>query len=65
MRVNTLRLLSFWAALTGLVLVALLGIQIGLGLPQSESLRMLIAAVVGFELFLFAQDLTARRRRRG
>jgi hypothetical protein len=64
-RVNTLRLLSFWAALTGLVLVALLGIQIGLGLPQSESLRMLIAAVVGFELFLFAQDLTARRRRRG
>jgi uncharacterized membrane protein len=60
-----LRPLSAWAALTGLALIALLAIQLLAGGQIGERLPMLLAAVVGFELFLFGRDLLRRVRRRG
>jgi hypothetical protein len=60
-----LRRLSVWASLTGLLLVGLLAIQLACGLPQSDVLPMLISAVLGFDLFLFSQELMHKARRRG
>jgi hypothetical protein len=60
-----LRRMSVWAALTGLALVGLLAIQLLHGLPGSETLPMLLASVVGFELYLFVRDLFGRVRSRG
>ena len=65
MHTEPLQRLSVFAALTGLLLAGLLAIQIWAGLPRSETLPMLLAAVVGFELFLFGQDMAGKARRRG
>jgi hypothetical protein len=63
---TTLDMMRVWAALTGLVLVALVFVQIGVGMKVTDRLPMLAAAIAGFELFLFAQDeLNKRKRRRG
>jgi hypothetical protein len=63
---TTLEMMRVWASLTGLVLVALVFVQMALGRPVTDTLPMLVAAIAGFELFLFAQDVVAKRRgRRG
>ena len=64
-RIDPLQRLSVFAAITGLLLAGLFAVQLVAGLPRSDMLPMLLAAVVGFELFLFVQDLAARRKRRG
>ena len=64
--IEPLQRLSVLAALTGLLLAGLVAIQLWAGLPRSDTLLMLLAAVLGFDLFLFAQDLRRKvRRRRG
>jgi hypothetical protein len=63
---TTLDMMRVWAAITGLVLVALVFGQMLLGMKLTDRLPMLAAAIAGFELFLFAHDeVNKRRRRRG
>ena len=61
-----LEMMRVWAALTGLVLVALVFVQMALGMKITDTLPMLAASIAGFELFLFAQDVVNKRKgRRG
>ncbi|MBC2669615.1 hypothetical protein ACFOON_05655 [Novosphingobium piscinae] len=60
---STFDLMRVWAALTGLVLAAFYFVSLGLGARPSDLLPMLIAAIGGFELSLYAQDLWLKRRR--
>jgi hypothetical protein len=63
---TTLDMMRVWAAITGLVLVALVFVQMALGMKISDTLPMLAASIAGFEMFLFAQDeVNKRKRRRG
>ncbi|HSQ95294.1 MAG TPA: hypothetical protein VLM18_04225 [Croceibacterium sp.] len=57
-------MLRVWASLTGLVLVALVFVQMALGVKMSDTLPMLAASIAGFELFLFGQDVANKRKRR-
>ena len=52
-----LDMMRVWAAITGLVLVALVFVQMAMGVKLSDTLPMLAASISGFELFLFAQDV--------
>jgi zinc transporter ZupT len=65
MTAHSLQKLSAWSAMTGLALVALLMVEIAIGQSRSEILPMLLAAVVGFELFLFVDGMMRRVRHRG
>ena len=59
-------MLRVWASITGLVLVALVFVQMGMGIKITDTLPMLAASIAGFELFLFAQDFVNKRKgRRG
>jgi hypothetical protein len=61
-----LDMMRVWAAITGLVLVALVFVQMAMGMKITDTLPMLAASIAGFELFLFAQDLVSKRKgRRG
>nr|WP_243415022.1 hypothetical protein [Altererythrobacter segetis] len=60
-----LDMLRVWASLTGLVLVALVFVQLGFGVKIGDTLPMLAASIAGFELFLFGQDIANKRKRRG
>ena len=61
-----LDMMRVWAAITGLVLVALVYVQMAIGMKITDTLPMLAASIAGFELFLFAQDLVNKRKgRRG
>ena len=63
---TTLDMMRVWAAITGLVLVALVFGEMGLGYRVTDTLPMLAASIAGFELFLFAQDMVVKRKgRRG
>ena len=63
---TTLDFMRVWAAITGLVLVALVFGEMSLGYTVTDTLPMLAASIAGFELFLFAQDeVNKRRGRRG
>ena len=63
---TTLDMMRVWAAITGLVLVALVFVQMWMGLKITDKLPMLAASIAGFEMFLFAQDeVNKRKRRRG
>jgi hypothetical protein len=63
---TTLDFMRVWAAITGLVLVALVFVQLAMGMKITDTLPMLAASIAGFELFLFAQDeVNKRKRRRG
>lgn len=54
--------LRVWAAVTGVLLVlGYFGALWGNAQP-SQTLPMLVAAIGGFELFLYAQDLWLKRR---
>ena len=61
-----LDMMRVWAAITGLVLVALVFVQMAMGIKITDTLPMLAASIAGFELFLFAQDVMNKRKgRRG
>jgi zinc transporter ZupT len=61
-----LDMMRVWAAITGLVLVALVFVQMAMGMKITDTLPMLAASIAGFELFLFAQELVNKRKgRRG
>ena len=61
-----LDMMRVWAAITGLVLVALVFVQLAIGMKVTDTLPMLAASIAGFELFLFAQDQVNKRKgRRG
>ena len=63
---STLDMMRVWAAITGLVLVALVFVQMAMGIKMSDTLPMLASSIAGFELFLFAQDMVNKRKgRRG
>ena len=61
---TTLDMMRVWAAITGLVLVALAFGQMYLGYKLTDTLPMLAASIAGFELFLFAQDIVHKRKSR-
>jgi hypothetical protein len=66
MKLNSIEQLSVLACCTGLVLAALCAVAWYHGVPSFEQVSMLLAAVVGFEVFLFGQELTLKvRKRRG
>ena len=56
-------LMRVWAAVTGLLLVAGFFAAPFLGVVASPLLPLLVAAIGGFELFLFSQDMWLKRRR--
>lgn len=62
-QLSLLDLARIWAAVTGLVLVAGFFAAPYLGVVASPMLPMLVAAIGGFELFLFAQDFWMKRGR--
>jgi hypothetical protein len=55
-------LLRVWAAITGLLLAVGYFGALYVDIKASPLLPLLIAAVGGFELFLFSQDLWLKRR---
>ncbi|MEJ5976040.1 hypothetical protein WG901_05305 [Novosphingobium sp. PS1R-30] len=62
--ISLLDSLRVWAAVTGVLLVlGYFGALWG-GAEPSQTLPMLAAAICGFELFLYAQDLWLKRGRR-
>lgn len=61
---TTLDFMRVWAAITGLVLVALVFGEMYLGYKVTDTLPMLAASIAGFELFLFAQDIAHKRKSR-
>ena len=61
-----LDMMRVWASITGLVLVALVFVQMWLGVKMSDTLPMVAASIAGFEMFLFGQDVANKRKgRRG
>ena len=62
MKFGTLDLIRVWAALTGLLLVAGFFGALYFGIKASPMLPMLVAAIGGFELFLFGQDIWLKRK---
>jgi apolipoprotein N-acyltransferase len=51
-----------WAAVTGLALAMWYFVSLYIGMKPSPMLPMLVAAIGGFELFLYAQDLWLKRK---
>lgn len=62
---STFEMMRVWAAVTGLALAAWFFLQLYLGGKTTEIVPMLVAAIGGFEMFLFAQDMMRRRRQNG
>ena len=60
MKLTTFDMMRVWAALTGIVLAALYFARVYDGMPASDMLPMLIAAIGGFELFLLGHDRAKR-----
>ena len=60
---TTFDLMRLWAVLTGLALAAWFFVSWYMGMKTTETLPMLISAIGGFELVLFAQDMWLKRRR--
>lgn len=60
-QLSMLDLLRVWAAVTGLLLAAWYFGALYFGVKPSPMLPMLVAAIGGFELFLFSQDLWLKR----
>ena len=65
MTLNSMQQLSVLACCTGLVLAALCALAFYNGAPTFDQWAMLVAAIGGFELFLFGQDVKLKRSRRG
>jgi len=60
---TTFDLMRVWAAITGLVLAAWYFGCLYNGMKPYPMLPMLIAAIGGFELVLYAQDVWFKRKR--
>ena len=58
---TTFDMLRVWAAITGLVLVVLVFVQIWLGQTVTDTLPMLAASIAGFEMFMVFQAIRDRR----
>lgn len=54
-----------WAAATGLALAGWFFLQLTMGGKTPELIPMLVAAIGGFEMFLYGQDIVRRRRQNG
>ena len=61
-QLSLLDLLRVWAAITGLLLAVFFFGALYLDMTPSPLLPLLLAAIGGFELFLFSQDLWLKRR---
>lgn len=59
---RTLELTRAWAAITGLVLIAIMIVLVALGQTVSHALPMLISGIVGYEVALIAHDHWRKRR---
>ena len=59
---DTFDLMRVWAVMTGLALAGWFFMTLYLGGGTSELVPMLVAAIGGFELVLFVQDIRRRRR---
>jgi hypothetical protein len=59
---TTFDLMRLWAMLTGLALCAWFFVAWYMGVKTTETLPMLIAAIGGFEMVLYAQDVWFKRR---
>ena len=64
-KLSGLQQLSVLACCTGLVLAIMAALAYFNNAPTFELWSMLLAAIGGFELFLFGQDMKAKRSRRG
>lgn len=62
---TTFDLMRVWAAVTGLALAGWFFLQLYLRGKSPEMVAMLVAAIGGFELFFYSQDLVRRRRQNG
>ncbi len=62
MNLSMLDQMRVWAAVTGLLLAAGFFGALYLGMSASPMLPMLITAIGGFEMFLFAQDVWLKRK---
>ena len=65
MKLNGIQQLSVLACCTGLVLAIMAGLAWLNRAHTFDHWAMLVAAIGGFELFLFGQDMKTKRRRRG
>ena len=61
---TTFDLMRVWAAITGLILAAWYFCCLYMGMKAYPMLPMLIAAIGGFEMVLYAQDVWFKRRGR-
>ena len=64
-KLSVFELLRVWAAATGLLLAVWFFGALHVAAATSPLLPLLIAAIGGFELFLFAQDLWLKRQNQG
>ena len=65
MKLSSMQQLSVLACCTGLVLAVFAALAYYNHAPTFELWAMLLAAIGGFELFLFGQDMKAKWSRRG
>ena len=65
MKLSSMQQLSVLACCTGLVLAALCALAFYNGAPTFDQWAMLVAAIGGFELFLYGQDVKSKRSSRG
>ena len=66
LKLTTFDMMRVWAALTGLALAVAYFVLVWLELAPGDKLPMLVTAIGGFELVLFAQDFwLVRRAQRG
>ena len=65
MKLNSMQQLSVLACCTGLVLAVMAALAWYNQAHTFDQWAMLLAAIGGFELFLFGQDIKAKRSRRG
>ncbi|MGN6499971.1 MAG: hypothetical protein ACTHKM_07465 [Tsuneonella sp.] len=64
MKISEVNQLSVLSCSTGLALAAIFFVVLGFGEAIPDWLPMAVAAIGGFELFIYAQQLAKRRRNR-
>jgi zinc transporter ZupT len=64
MKAQLIDMTRMWAMLTGLTLAAWYFAAVYLGFKVSDLLPMLVTAIGGFEMFLYAQDVWLKRKRK-
>jgi zinc transporter ZupT len=64
MKAQLIDMTRMWAMLTGLALAVWYFAAVYLGFKASDLLPMLVTAIGGFEMFLYAQDVWLKRKRK-